>query len=201
MGSVILVRHGETVWNSLGKYQGQQDIPLSAVGINQGNRLADFFQNWTINAVYSSDLQRAYDTAALIASRHNLTVHVDQRLREYAMGEWEGLTREQVMAKYRDIYNRRTNDINVRPPGGESGAEVKTRVLQWLHEIIETELETVVAVSHSGTIRALLAGLLEIDIRKAKFRLDNCGFSIVEWGKTAGAVSFQIRTINSRLDW
>lgn len=132
MRTLILVRHGESLWNRTGKYQGQQDIGLSSEGVRQAERLAEFFSSWRFEAIYASDLARARDTAAAIAKRHALPVIMDARLREYAFGTWEGLTREEIELRYAELFAKRKQDINTPIPGGETGAQVQARAMEWL---------------------------------------------------------------------
>lgn len=201
MGILVLVRHGETQWNKEGRYQGQHDIPLSKTGQQQAKQLAQFFSSWSLDAVYASDLTRAADTASAIAQVHQLPVITDPRLREYAFGVWEGLTRAEIKHKYPELYYGRRTNIDILIPGGETGSQVQARAFQWLLEAADQEHETVLAVSHGGTIRALLAKILEIDISKChKLRLDNGGFSIISWQVHDNRRQFNIHGINCRAD-
>ncbi len=199
MGSLVLVRHGATAWNQLGKYQGQQDISLSSSGLEQAEKLAFHFRSWSWEAIYASDLSRAYDTALEIAKINELSVITDQRLREYSFGVWEGLTRDQVKTRYPDLYDQRLHDNDTRIDGGETAREVQLRVSEWFTEIINNIQGQVMAVSHGGTIRTLLATILDTDINHMRsFLLDNCGYSIVHWDKVDSEFVFKIECINRR---
>jgi broad specificity phosphatase PhoE len=200
VGLLVLVRHGETEWNTASRYQGQQDIPLSPQGREQVEVLAEFFRDWPLDAVYASDLKRAYDTAAAIAQVHQLPVKADIRLREYAFGVWEGLTRSEIKIKYPELYYGRRQNIDIQIPGGETGSQVQIRAFQWLKEVAASNLETVIAVSHGGTIRTLIAKILDVDIIKChRLRLDNCGFTIITWEKGEEDPEFFVHSLNSRV--
>lgn len=197
MRTLILVRHGESLWNRTGKYQGQQDIGLSSEGVRQAERLAEFFSSWRFEAIYASDLARARDTAAAIAKRHALPVIMDARLREYAFGTWEGLTREEIEFRYAELFAKRKQDINTPIPGGETGAQVQARAMEWLRETTAAHIGTVLAVSHSGTIRTLIAGILDTDITKChRLRIANCGYSIIRSEGKGPQFRFYIEGVN-----
>lgn len=197
MGYLILIRHGETEWNCAGKYQGQKDIPLTNKGVSQAKELADSLSFLPINAVLTSDLNRAKHTGEIIAKMHNLEVEVDQRLREYNFGVWEGLTRAEVIRKYPDIFRQRQIDSNTRIPDGETGSEMEKRISFWLDDLCDNYSGTVVAVSHGGTIRALLSKVLAVPANKMySLRLDNCGLSMISWKQNHGKRQYQVVTIN-----
>lgn len=198
MGTIILVRHGLTQWNIDGRYQGQKDPDLSALGIEQANKLAAYLKSWELDAVYASDLKRASNTASIIALEHHLPVQIDKRLREFNFGVWEGLTRDQIKKQYRDIYLKRKTDIHTPIPGGETTSQVQKRVALWLNDATEPLNHVIVAVSHGGTIRVILALILGVDITRCyTIKLDNCGFSIIHWQRQNSKINYSIGTINS----
>lgn len=136
--SFILCRHGRTDWNDAGRYQGQTDVPLNAEGRRQAVFLAQTLRTESIDAVYSSDLSRAADTAQEIARFHGLEVRRDPRLREINQGRWEGLTLEQILARDAELHALwEAEPETVRLPDGESIDEVRGRVLAALQEIEE----------------------------------------------------------------
>ena len=96
MAKWYLIRHGETEWNTLGKYQGSSDIPLSSKGIQQAEKLKEKMSSISLSAIYSSDLQRAYKTAKPIALSHHLSIQPLDLIREINFGEWEGYTVEEL---------------------------------------------------------------------------------------------------------
>jgi alpha-ribazole phosphatase len=158
MTMFYLVRHGQTDWNKEGRYQGQADTPLNAAGEEQARQLAGKFDGIQIDAVYSSDLQRARRTAEAIGQALQLPVQLDVRLREINHGVWEGMLFTDIMRQYAaEIKEREMNPLEARAPGGESVLEVAERVLTAAESIaIMHPDETVILVSH-GLALAVLA--------------------------------------------
>jgi len=145
MTTLLLARHGETDWNRELRIQGSSDIDLNDLGRRQAQALAQELEHIELDAIYSSDLSRARQTAAAVAALHGLEVRLDVRLRERSFGSWEGLTRE---------------DIAALPEGsrhdGETDDEVRERVLEAVQEIADDHPgENVLVVAHGGALNAL----------------------------------------------
>lgn len=177
------MRHGETIWNSELRYQGQRDIPLNDIGRAQAERVRERLAHEEFAAVYSSDLERASQTAAIIAQGRGLRHECLVELREASFGAWEGLTYAEASARFPDIAKARRNDPErTQPPNGESLAQVRDRALGAVEGLLERHgEETVLIAGHGGPLRALLCGLLGLDLRFAwRLRLDNCGLSVVD---------------------
>lgn len=155
---IILLRHGQTEWNALQKYQGHTDIALNDFGRQQAGRVARFLQeNETVEAIYCSDLCRGRETAEIIARQLELPVEVDSRLREICFGYWEGLTFTEVYEQYpREFDDWFNNTSQVKVPGGESFDQLLDRALPALAEIAARHSGTVLIVSHGGLIKAVL---------------------------------------------
>jgi broad specificity phosphatase PhoE len=183
MKHLILVRHGETIWNAEQRLQGQTDIPLSDVGRRQAHQLAARLAGETIDAVVSSDLQRAMDTAVIIAEPHRLTVRADPRLRQSHRGKWEGLTYAEIERLYPGSFHDTT------PPEGESLESVHARVRSWLDDVRRDHADqTVLAVSHGHILRVVIALALEIDPVEAwRFETGNAALTEIRFDD-AGAV-------------
>ncbi len=131
-----MVRHGQTDWNREGKFQGQTDIPLNATGLQQAQALAEKLACQSFEAIFSSDLSRAYQTAEAIAAIAHLPIRQDARLREICQGEWEGMNLFQVIEKYDvDVRSPDRDPVGSRAPGGESLAEVAGRMVEAVREI------------------------------------------------------------------
>lgn len=163
MTELWIVRHGQTDWNVEGRYQGQADQPLNAVGLAQASAAAAKLQGQRFAAIYSSDLQRARVTAEVIATALGMPVQVDCRLREVNQGEWEGMLTADIQARYAEEWAARQQDrLHTAPPGGESLAQVAARVLAGVDEIARRHTdEAVVIVSHGlalGVVRCAAAG-------------------------------------------
>lgn len=164
MMRLFLVRHGQTIWTSIGRFQGQTDVPLTELGRRQAEALARYFSAKPLHAIYSSDLQRARDTALPIASALTLDLVFDRRLRESSFGEWEGLTHTQMREGWpRQFAAWQADPLNQAPPSGETLAQLTARVATLYGEALARHAnENVVFVSHGGTLRALLCHVLEL---------------------------------------
>jgi probable phosphoglycerate mutase len=156
-----LIRHGETDWNVQGIWQGQADIPLNDIGREQARRLADRLRSegMRIDAIYTSDLQRAAETARVVGNALGITPHLHTGLREIDVGAWSGKTREEVIAHNPDLYRRFVAGEDVRRGDtGETFEELSERVGAALEAIAETHPGATIALfSHGGPIRALIA--------------------------------------------
>jgi len=129
MTEIWLVRHGQTDWNLEGRYQGQEDIPLNETGLQQAQDLAKKLETVHFDAIYSSDLQRASQTAGYIAGIKKMKIQFDPNLREICQGEWEGMLFSDVVRSYEKmVEKRRLEPLNTRAPGGESVSDVYSRV-------------------------------------------------------------------------
>jgi len=155
---IILVRHGQTEWNLLGKYQGHTDISLNETGRGQALRAAEYLaEEEKVEAIYCSDLKRTRETADIIAGKLNLPVTCDPRLRELSFGLWEGLTFNEVYERYpQDFDHWFNNTCEMNVPQGESFNQLKSRAVKAVEEISQKHKGTVVVVTHGGTIKALL---------------------------------------------
>lgn len=201
MTKLILVRHGETVWNQERRYQGQQDSALSALGIQQAHKTGEHLAKTEVSAIYTSDLARASITAQSIADHHEgLSLKLDPRLREMSFGVWEGLTRDEIREKYPDqFYSRYQDSLRTKIPGGELPPEVVERFNEFLEEcLLKHENETIVVVSHGGTLRLAIAHLLHIPLEKSYcLRLNNAGISELVFNRQESQCSWEALTINS----
>lgn len=136
MTQLTLVRHGQTDWNLARRYQGQKDIPLNNEGIKQAQLLAVQLAQESFNVIYSSDLQRALQTAQILHQERDIPLLTDIRLREICFGEWEGEVFSEMFAKYPDRFALSRGDPRiVMAPGGESVAQVAARTASFADEI------------------------------------------------------------------
>lgn len=152
--TLLLIRHGETAWNAVGRIQGQLDVPLSSRGIWQAARLGERLADTHIDAVISSDLARASLTAQAVAATRDGEVVLDARLRERHFGWFQGHTVDEIMARWPAEFHRwRERDVDWTIPDGESGAQFGMRVLAALEEIAAAwRGKTVAVVAHGGTL-------------------------------------------------
>ncbi len=171
---LYLVRHGATQEVSEDRFSGTIDVPLSDVGREQAARLNARLSAERFAAVYASPLIRAQDTARVASSGWNLDVRPAEALREIGHGHWEGLRRREVEERFaREFALWEEDPFTFAPTGGESGAAVLARALPAVRTIVESHPDQhVLVVSHKATIRLILCGLLGIDARGYRDRLD-----------------------------
>jgi broad specificity phosphatase PhoE len=180
---VILLRHGRTEWNATGRFQGQLDSPLDAIGRAQALGAAVAVAPMEPDGIVSSDLSRALDTAAAVGAECGLEPSSDPRLREIDLGSWQGLTRAQARAQFPEEYAAWQAGEDARRGDGETYAEVGARaaqcVLEWLDRLGPGA--TLVAVTHGGTARATIGTLLSLDpdVYWRLAPLGNCRWSML----------------------
>lgn len=181
---LVLVRHAETEVSARGRCYGSLDVELSPAGRRQAVGLGEALRALPLAAVYTSPLRRALDTATAVASAQGLEPLPHNGLRELDFGELEGLTYESIEAERPELYRSwMERPAAVRFPGGESFADLRSRVLATVAGIRERhEGETVAMVAHGGVARVVLAEALGL-ADDSLFRLDqSCGgVSIVDW--------------------
>ncbi|HRQ39595.1 MAG TPA: histidine phosphatase family protein [Chloroflexota bacterium] len=157
MTTLLLIRHGETDWNVDGRYTGQSDIPLNDTGRAQARQAAAQLADNPPDVVISSDLERARETAEIIAAAFHLPVFTDPRLREINQGVWEGMYFADIKAKYTAEFAAREADpLSVAPPGGETVGQVRERVLTAVADIRQQYPGQRVAVVAHGLALALI---------------------------------------------
>jgi broad specificity phosphatase PhoE len=187
---IVLVRHGETVSNVEGRWQGQSDSPLTDRGRAQAEQLAAALTDEPLAAVYSSDLGRAMDTALVVAAPHAVKVTPEARLREIHVGEWSGLNRQEIDARFADMRLAwAERPATMRLPGGETLHEAQERALEFFAEVMPAHAgETVLLVVHGAIGQAILVQAMggTIDDLWLKERLDNCQISRLEWTAELG---------------
>ncbi|HET9029808.1 MAG TPA: histidine phosphatase family protein [Candidatus Aquilonibacter sp.] len=154
---ITFVRHGQTEWNATRRYQGRSDIPLSDEGRAQAQALARALAPARFDAVFASDLQRAVETATIIAAPHGLAVQRDARIREFDFGAWEGLTWNEIVARWPEFRDQGATAAKLyQPQGGERFEDVCDRVASFLDDLRATRYEDVLAVTHAGVLHAVL---------------------------------------------
>ena len=183
MTMLHLVRHGRSVWNAAGRIQGQIDIELDEIGLQQAQCIADRLAHEPIAAIYSSPLLRAIATAHAIAGRFNLPVTPDARLMEYNFGVISGMTWDEVAETHPDLANRWLEDPWAVPVGGSEGrVKFAARVMSVMQDICARHpAEHVAVVAHGGTFGVYLAAMLGLDLnRRHPFHFGNTSLSLVE---------------------
>ena len=160
---LLFVRHAPTAWNREGRYQGRTDVPIDDAGVREARRTADTLRGLAVDLVVTSPLRRAVDTAEVIAAAlGGVRRLVDDRLVEVAFGDWEGLTQEEIRARWPAALRAwKRAPQSTRFPGGESLRDAEERLRDFLRSPPwrgEELVRCVVAISHAGPIR--LARLL-----------------------------------------
>jgi alpha-ribazole phosphatase len=161
-----LIRHGEPSADALHRCYGWLDVPLSAGGRAQLARVAHYFRKEPLDAIYSSPLIRAMESAGILASGSSIPVHEAPDLREMHFGDFEGLGYDEIAARYPDTYRQwMETPAEVRFPGGEDFTEMRARVLRAFQTIqAETPEQTIAIVAHAGVIRILVAWALQMPL-------------------------------------
>lgn len=171
MTILLLIRHGQTAWNLEGKYSGQADIPLNETGRIQAQQVAKQIILEPVDAIFSSDLMRALETAAIVAgscanvaeNHHGVSVNVqtDPRLREINQGVWEGMHYDEIQGKYAaEFAAREANPLEVAAPGGETVGQVRKRVLAAVQEICNQYPDGRVVIVAHGLALAIVRSCL-----------------------------------------
>jgi alpha-ribazole phosphatase len=194
---VYLARHGEVLHAAEGRFFGHTDVALSPAGLAQAAALGACLAGESIEAVYASDLSRARQSAAPLATGRGTDVITVPPLREMAMGRWEGLTFAEIRAREPELCDRWLADPFAMPfPEGEGLAELRARAVPALREVVERHAgRRIAVVAHGGTNRVILAEALGLPLANI-FRLaqDYAAWSLIEY-RGGGAV---VHALNQR---
>lgn len=173
---LVLLRHGQTEYNAGSRMQGQLDTELSDLGRDQAAAAAEVLAKRQPLLIVSSDLKRALDTAMALGDRAGIAVAVDKRLRETHLGDWQGLTHQEVDTAAPGARAAWREDARWAPHGGESRVDVAGRSVPVVAELVDGQTDwgldqagggadrPVVLVAHGGLIAALTAGLLGLPV-------------------------------------
>jgi broad specificity phosphatase PhoE len=162
--TILLARHGESDWNRDGRWQGHADRPLTERGRRQAQELARHLAHVDLDAIYSSDLRRAQESAEIVGRAKGLDVKTIPALREVDVGSWSGLTRTEAEQRYPEAYPRWIAGEEGWDDG-ETYDELSNRVLDAVQRIAaDHPEERVLVVAHGGSIRAVHAAALGVDV-------------------------------------
>lgn len=181
---IIAIRHGETAWNVDTRIQGQLDIGLNETGRQQARRVARALTGEPIQAIYSSDLSRAWDTARAIADATGQTLQAHAGLRERGFGVFQGKTYAEIEAAWPDQARRwRKRDPQWAPEGGESLLDVRERITRTAAELAARHLgEQIVLVAHGGVMDALYRAATGQDLQAPRsWELGNAAINRLLW--------------------
>jgi broad specificity phosphatase PhoE len=194
---LILVRHGETIWNREGRVQGFSDIDLSDVGVHQARQLALSLKDASILSIYSSPLIRAEKTARIINEYHHAPISIEPGLMEMDQGDFEGLTFQELMACEKVFLQKWMSDpASVQMPNGESFVELQERAWKVIEGIVAKSGNALV-VSHNFTIAAILCKIKNISLSEfRKVCVDTASRTIIKFEN--GVASIELFNLSQR---
>ena len=184
MTRIVLVRHGQTVWNREERFRGQADVELDEFGLKQAEATGRYLAaRWPAVTVYASPMRRVMQTAEGIARAQGLTVHPLEGLLDINFGEWQGRLADEVAQHYPDLYQAWLEAPHtVHFPGGEKLDDVRSRVVAALDEVIAHHLgQTVALVSHTVVNRVLLCAVLGLGNEHFwRLRQETCAVNVFD---------------------
>lgn len=189
--TILLIRHGQTDWNLTKRSQGHLDIPLNRAGRRQSEVLAQRLASWPIVAVYSSDLSRASQTAAILGRTLGLEPVLDPALRERHGGIFQGRTTDELKRDHPAALQAFL-DHGRPPPGAESNLALARRAAPALERVAAHHRGQMIAlVTHGGTLRVLIAHIMGLPVgRKPPFKVSgNTGLTVAEMGPDANCIT------------
>ncbi len=177
---LCLIRHGETQWNATQRIQGQRDVELNALGKAQARAMAEYLAHYPFDALYSSDLVRTRQTAAVLSDQLTQPVILQSELRERHLGVFQGLTREQARQQYPELYSQhqqRTLDNSLI--SGESLRHFNQRIIHALQHMIQQHPEqTLAVITHGGVLDCIYRQANQLPLSDARhFAIPNCGIN------------------------
>ena len=181
---LILVRHGETLWNRTHRWQGHTDIPLSDLGRKQAAALATRLANEPIDVVCASDLARAAETAGLLCRDRDLEIHRTAALREVCLGPFEGLRTDEIREQMPEAFLRRIesedpDDVDFALPGMESRRAFNARASRAVLGCVTAHRhENTLVVAHGGVLRAFFLAAFGLPLSAGRqIEIPNCAFN------------------------
>jgi 2,3-bisphosphoglycerate-dependent phosphoglycerate mutase len=183
MTRILLARHGETDWNREGRWQGHSDQPLNATGMAQAEALGRRLAREPIDALYTSDLLRASQTAAAVTRETGIEAIPTPGLREVDVGDLAGLDRAAAAERFPDWYTRWREGAVDRYPGGETFADLRARAVSTLNRIAARHAGgAALLVCHNGIVHAVVLHVLGLEAhdRRRIAPGPNCSLTIVE---------------------
>ena len=194
---VVIWRHGRTAWNAELRWQGQSDIPLDDVGLEQASAAAIKLSEYEPTKIISSDLMRATRTAQFLSDIVGVPVDIDHRLRETNGGQWEGMTQSDIRREHPDYLESWLNDP-LLPAGmtGETRDAVADRVADAITEHVANATGTLVVATHGGAARVAILKLLGLSMDySSRFKvLNNCAWAVLDLNGEHG--SWQVSEYN-----
>lgn len=158
MVKLYLTRHGQTEWNLQARMQGHLDSPLTELGIQQAKQLRKALAETHIDKAYSSDKPRALNTAEIVLADRDISVKTSKGLREISLGDWDGMTRQQIQRQFPEHFHAFWKEPHLYEPiTGESAHCMQKRVVKAVEKIVaENENKNILIVTHAGALKALM---------------------------------------------
>jgi probable phosphoglycerate mutase len=195
--TLLIIRHGETIWNAEQRFQGHEDSPLSETGRRQVAALGKRMKNMRFDIMMSSDLGRTQETAAIIADFTGHSVKLDSRLRERNYGVLEGLTVDEIKREHPEVLDRlKKDDPEYLPPQGESHRQHYRRNVAFFEEVLEKRSGmTIAAVAHGGVLDSIFRYVSGLPLDHPRcFIAANASLTIVTHGIFYGTPRWVIET-------
>ena len=181
---IVLIRHGQTVWNRENRFRGQADPELDEVGLKQAARTAQYVSvRWPVAAVYSSPLQRAMQTAKAVADAQGLAARPCSGLLDISFGRWQGLAVNEASERSPALFrNWLDSPHTMRFPAGESLLDVRLRIVPAFEEIVRRHPgDSVAVLSHTVAMRVLLCSIMGLGLDHFwNLGQDTCAVNLVE---------------------
>ena len=184
---IILIRHAQSMGNATDTIQGQSDNGLSDLGKEQAKKLINYFNQNDFDAIYSSDLGRAIQTAEPTANKLNLPINLDPDFREAHFGIWEGMTYSEVTKKYPKEYTEWTNNYFIRPPWFESFQAHQDRVKRAIEKILGNHKpnDKIAVFTHGGSLKTQIGFFRNMSGEElANFLNKNCSLMLLEFNSS-----------------
>jgi len=163
---LIIIRHGETLWNKEGRVQGISDVELSTAGIEQARLLALSLKNYPIRVIHTSPLKRALKTAQVINEFHQKEIYIHDDLMEIDPGDFEGVYYKELVVSEKNFLNKWfANPASVKMPNGESLTQLQERAWRVMERIINKD-ENALVVAHNFTIAAIICRIKSISLNE-----------------------------------
>jgi probable phosphoglycerate mutase len=195
--TLLIIRHGETVWNAEQRFQGHEDSPLTETGRNQVAALGRRMEAINFDTLISSDLGRTQETASIITDYTSHAVELDSRLRERNYGVLEGLTVPEIRAEHSEVYDQfNTDDPDYILPGGESHRQHYQRNVAFFEELLSERFDTKIAVvAHGGVLDSIFRFVAGLPLEQPRcYITTNASLTIVCHGNFYGTTRWVIET-------
>ncbi len=193
--TVFLVRHGQTKSNTNGFYMGRSNEDLNKAGYTQAHHLSSRLARLSIDSIYTSPLQRAHATAAILNEPHQLELIVMEDLTEVHLGDWEGLHMDEVKRRWPELWQQsRIDPSEITMPNGENIREMAERAVRAFETVVETNQgKQTIMVTHQYIVKAIVAHALGVSNSIfRKFEIDNASLSAIQVGND----NFRLITLN-----